>query len=64
MSYEAFLDEQIIDERKLIGSLPDGVPHEAVVVLADDLDTDPEVYFERKTRAAEIAPILKELGGE
>lgn len=64
MSYEAFSDEQVIAERKLIGSLPDDIPHESVVTLADDLDTDPEVYFERKTRAVEIAPILRELGGE
>lgn len=61
---EVFSDEQIIHERKLLGSLPEDVSHETVVALADDLDSDPEVYFERKKRAAEIAPILRELGGE
>jgi hypothetical protein len=56
-----FSAEEVIGERKFIGSLPDDVPHELIEALADELDGDPELYFERKERADEIKPILRKI---
>ena len=64
MTGEFLSEERIIRERKLIGALPETVPAELIELLADELEQDPGLYFERKQRAKEITPILDELSKE